>query len=195
MTAKNAGAPQLWDSFCLFFTRIKEKSFCLLLIKPFQNLLLVDFQPSYTLAGLSVSRKHGCELTTVRDAFAIMKIMRWLKMKICVAEMCVYKSKAFRRSPHPQQLKYEWSCSNSHVPKSRTRSEKRGQINGAFCFHLLSSLVLPRSSFPVSSSPPVPQPTLLLLQARLISLQVDWVILCLPCFVVFVCLSVCGVML
>lgn len=193
MTAKNAGAPQLWDSFCLFFTRIKEKAFCFIAYKALSE------SSTCWLSAIMRSCRAVCIQETwmwvSRRQRRFYNYERWLKMKICVAEMCVYKSKAFRRSPHPQQLKYEWNCSNSRVPKSRTRSEKRGQINGAFCFHLPSSPVLPRSSFPVSSSPPVPQPTLLLLQARLISLQVDWVILCLPCFVVFVCLSVCWVML
>lgn len=50
-----------------------------------------------------------------------------------------------------------------HAEKQDTILKKWGQINGAFCFHLPSSLALPRSSFLVSSfRTPVPQPNLLL---------------------------------
>lgn len=54
---------QVWDFFCLFFRRERKNIFCLLLIKPFQKPPLVDFSAIKHAAGLSISRKCGCELT------------------------------------------------------------------------------------------------------------------------------------
>lgn len=81
----------------------KEKNLLFVVLKPFQNLLCVDFPAIKHAAGLSVSRKRGCELTAVNRQFQTDE--RPLKMKMRLAETCFYKSKSFRSSPHPQRLK------------------------------------------------------------------------------------------